>query len=74
MAWHWASEPRTGVFCQALGRIGAGGRQTTLPRVGDELQRGQNGEEGMTREGSALMRAEHQVPAGAVLPEKGLGH
>ena len=63
-----------GLVCSAKLWGGLGLVAATLPRVGDELQRGQNGEEGMTREGSALMRAEHQVPAGAFLPEKGLGH
>lgn len=48
----------------SVGRVGAGGRKTALLRVGDRLQRGQNGEEGMIREGSALMRTDPQVLAG----------
>ena len=48
----------------SVGRVGAGGRKTALLRVGDRLQRGQNGEEGMIQEGSALMRTDPQVLAG----------
>lgn len=58
--WPGTGPQRPGLVCPAkcLGRTEAGVRKTTLLRVGDQLQRGQDGEEGTIREGRALMRTD----------------
>lgn len=62
--WPGTGPQSPGLVCLAkcLGRTEAGVRKTTLLRVGEKLQHGQNGEEGMSWEGSVMMqRTDHQV-------------
>lgn len=62
--WPGTGPRSPGLVCLAkcLGRTEAGVRKTTLRRVRGETAHGQNGEEGMSREGSVKMqRTDHQV-------------